>query len=146
MQVKPHMISPLWKLIERTERRVESTSVDEPKVGFRRNMYGSFDRDDLVTSLLGLYMRHLNEHSTDVYGTYRFAGALMRAREFDRARELYLSIRHLEISANTMLAMLELKCGKQVEAEKYLAAYNEHRHKEGRPFTAITLRHIALPK
>jgi hypothetical protein len=138
-------IGKLWKKIERTERKIENSSVEVSAPGFRQNMYGGFDREDFSVELFELYSQHISQDASDVYGKYRFAGALMRGCEFDRARSLYQEVRQEEVSALIMLAMLELKCRNQMLAEEHLAAYNRRNIEEGRPYMVRTLDHIRLP-
>jgi hypothetical protein len=134
-----------WKSIERLERRIEGTVCDDLRPGFIENMYGSFDREDLTSELLAVYEQLRERDPTDVYLTYRYAGALMRASKFDDARTMYTSIVESNTSALLMLAMLELKCGNKPGAEARLGEYNQRCIAEGMPFMQSNLAKIELP-
>lgn len=135
----------MWKLITKTEQKIESTMTEEAAPGYIENMYGSFDREDLTSELLKLYEQLQKQVPADSDVKYRHAGALMRASRFDEARNLYFELLESHTSAHLMLAMIELKCGDRVAAVARLNAYNKRCTSEGMPFMQSTLEKIALP-
>lgn len=136
------VVRSLWTKVGKLERQIENTAIESPADGFAKNMFESYDREDLTEELLQVYDQMKALDSKDGGIIYRYAGALLRARRFEQARTLYAQLLSSNTSSHLMLAMLELMCGNKSEAEKRLTAYNQRCVAEGMPFMQSTIEKL----
>ena len=129
-----------WTLINKLENQIEATSRADLAEGFVENVFGGFDRGDLVEKLLREYSSFL-PHGPEV--TYRFAAALFRARRLDEARNMYRSLLPSN-PARLMLAVLESSLGNVELASGLVEEYNAECRRANMPFMCTSLEKVAM--
>ena len=124
---KPEMKKRLSAIL-RLERRIEATMSEEPKPGFALNQWGSYDHAPTREKVLAEYERLVLDAPEEEYFRYLHAGALSRARQFDRALDAYGALviaggNHAH-HARLMLCLVHWFKGERLEAQRALDTYN----------------------
>lgn len=141
LKILKSLIGKILKL----ESRMEEGSADSPRSGYSENMYGSFDKEDLIGKIQGLYEEAIEMSGRDSNILYRFAGFLMRAKRFDEAKFYYGEILESIRSSRLMLALIEQNFGDKEVARSHLEEYNRTCKETGfesmiRSISSITLK------
>ena len=114
--------------ILRHERKIEATMCEEPREGFALNQWGSYDHELTRRKVLAGYEQLVLDAPEEEYFKYLYAGALSRAREFERARGAYASLVEDGVSyaqhAQLMLCLVHWFSGDRPEAQRALESYN----------------------
>ena len=112
----------------RLGRRIEMSASDDPRPGFIRNQFGSFD-DAVATEKLLLGFRELIEmNPSDEHVRYLYAGALSRACQFAESIQMYQSLvkedGQLSSPSAMLLPVVYWLSGDKLAAQEALNAYN----------------------
>jgi len=132
-----------WGSINRIESRIEATSRADCPDGYVENVFGGFDRSDLVAKLIEEYSA-LPQQDTEV--AFRLAGALFRAGRLEEASEIFGKLTDESNQARLMLATVEHCRGNVVDAGRLVEEYNEICRKTNMEFMCTSLEKIAVRK
>jgi hypothetical protein len=132
-----------WGAINKIESRIEATSRADCADGYVENIFGGFDRLDLVAKLIEEYSA-LPQQDREV--AFRLAGALFRAGRLEAASEIYGRLAHESNQARLMLATVEHCRGNVIDAGRLVEEYNDLCLKTNMEFMCTSLEKIAVKK